>query len=139
LHLADSMSTWRVAEHDIDPSNGGGEYFTYLKKTARKPGSVWRLVENIDIVGPRWLRSAAQRISKTWPWSLPGGYEAIATEMVANHGAPFFETRWRLARQAFTVPRATTRPFQDLHKIATGNQDGFRPRSGGNSAFRLPC
>jgi len=75
-----------------------------FEETARKPGvSFGELVENIDIGGPSMLRSAAKNFEDVAVVTAPADYAAVAAEMLANHGGLSLETRWRLARQAFTL------------------------------------
>jgi phosphoribosylaminoimidazolecarboxamide formyltransferase / IMP cyclohydrolase len=75
-----------------------------FEETARRPGvSFGELVENIDIGGPSMLRSAAKNFEDVAVVTAPADYAAVAAEMLANHGGLSLETRWRLARQAFTL------------------------------------
>jgi phosphoribosylaminoimidazolecarboxamide formyltransferase/IMP cyclohydrolase len=82
------------------------------------------------------LRSAAKNFEDVAVVTAPADYETIATEMVANHGALSFETRWRLARQAFTVTAgydsAISRTF---NKIASETKTDSGTAPGGESAF----
>jgi len=136
LHLRDSIEHLAaVAEHDIEPIDMVVVNLYAFEETARKPGvSFGELVENIDIGGPSMLRSAAKNFEDVAVVTAPADYEAIATEMVANHGALSFETRWRLAREAFTVTAgydsAISRTF---NKIAAETKTGSPPAGG--SAF----
>ncbi len=72
--------------------------------------SFGELVENIDIGGPSMVRSAAKNFEDVAVVTATADYEALATEMLAHQGALSLETRWRLARQAFTLTAPTTRP-----------------------------
>jgi phosphoribosylaminoimidazolecarboxamide formyltransferase/IMP cyclohydrolase len=105
LHLRDSIEHLAaVAEHDIEPIDLVVVNLYAFEETARKPGvSFGELVENIDIGGPSMVRSAAKNFQDVAVVTTPADYEAVAAEMLANQGALSFETRWRLARQAFTV------------------------------------
>jgi phosphoribosylaminoimidazolecarboxamide formyltransferase/IMP cyclohydrolase len=137
LHLRDSIEHLAaVAEHDIEPIDMVVVNLYAFEETARKPGvSFGELVENIDIGGPSMLRSAAKNFEDVAVVTTPADYEAIATEMVATQGALSFETRWRLARQAFTVTAgydsAISRTF---NKIAAETKTDSGPAEG-NSAF----
>ena len=70
------------------------------------------------------VRSAAKNFEDVAVVTAAADYEALAAEMLANHGALSLETRWRLARQAFTLTAgydsaiATT-----FNKIAAERQD----------------
>src|SRR6202041_2438307 len=105
LHLRDSIEHLAaVAEHDIEPIDMVVVNLYAFEETARKPGvSFGELVENIDIGGPSMVRSAAKNFQDVAVVTTPADYLAIAAEMAANHGALSFETRWRLARQAFAL------------------------------------
>jgi phosphoribosylaminoimidazolecarboxamide formyltransferase / IMP cyclohydrolase len=138
LHLRDSIEHLAaVAEHDIEPIDLVVVNLYAFEETARKPGvSFGELVENIDIGGPSMVRSAAKNFQDVAVVTSPADYEAIAGEMLASHGALSFETRWRLARQAFTVTAgydsAISRTF---NKIAAESKTDSRPASGGGNAF----
>jgi phosphoribosylaminoimidazolecarboxamide formyltransferase/IMP cyclohydrolase len=134
LHLRDSIEHLAaVAEHDIEPIDLVVVNLYAFEETARKPGvSFGELVENIDIGGPSMVRSAAKNFQDVAVVTAPAGYEAVAAEMLANHGALSFETRWRLARQAFTVTAgydsAISRTF---NKIAAETNTDSGPAPGG--------
>jgi phosphoribosylaminoimidazolecarboxamide formyltransferase / IMP cyclohydrolase len=138
LHLRDSIEHLAaVAEHDIEPIDMVVVNLYAFEETARKPGvSFGELVEHIDIGGPSMLRSAAKNFEDVAVVTAPADYEAIANEMVATHGALSFETRWRLARQAFTVTAgydsAISRTF---NKIAAETKTDSGPAAEGASAF----
>jgi phosphoribosylaminoimidazolecarboxamide formyltransferase/IMP cyclohydrolase len=135
LHLRDSIEHLAaVAEHDIEPIDLVVVNLYAFEETARKPGvSFGELVENIDIGGPSMVRSAAKNFQDVAVVTAPADYEVIATEMLANQGALSFETRWRLARQAFTITAgydsAISRTF---NKIAaeTKTDSGTAPADG---------
>jgi phosphoribosylaminoimidazolecarboxamide formyltransferase / IMP cyclohydrolase len=135
LHLRDSIEHLAaVAEHDIEPIDLVVVNLYAFEETARKPGvSFGELVENIDIGGPSMVRSAAKNFQDVAVVTAPADYQAIGAEMLANHGALSFETRWRLARQAFTITAgydsAISRTF---NKIAaeTKTDSGTAPADG---------
>jgi phosphoribosylaminoimidazolecarboxamide formyltransferase / IMP cyclohydrolase len=135
LHLRDSIEHLAaVAEHDIEPIDMVVVNLYAFEETARKPGvSFGELVENIDIGGPSMVRSAAKNFQDVAVVTAPEDYEAIATEMMANHGALSFETRWRLARQAFTVTAsydsAISRTFNRI-AAQTKTDSGAAPAGG---------
>jgi phosphoribosylaminoimidazolecarboxamide formyltransferase/IMP cyclohydrolase len=138
LHLRDSIEHLAaVAEHDIEPIDMVVVNLYAFEETARKPGvSFGELVENIDIGGPSMVRSAAKNFQDVAVVTTPADYQAIATEMLANHGALSFETRWRLARQAFTVTAgydsAISRTF---NKIAAETKTDPGPAPAGGALF----
>jgi phosphoribosylaminoimidazolecarboxamide formyltransferase / IMP cyclohydrolase len=135
LHLRDSIEHLAaLAEQGIEPIDMVVVNLYAFEETARKPGvSFGELVENIDIGGPSMVRSAAKNFQDVAVVTAPADYQAIAAEMMANHGALSFETRWRLARQAFTVTAsydsAISRTF---NKIAaeTKTDSGPAPSDG---------
>ena len=61
-----------------------------------------RAIENIDIGGPAMVRSAAKNFRHVGVITDPEDYPAIVKELEANEGALSDETRFDLARKAFT-------------------------------------
>ena len=126
LHLRDKVEHLAaVAEQGIEPIDMVVVNLYAFEETARKPGaSFGELVENIDIGGPSMVRSAAKNFEDVAVVTTPADYEAVATEMLASHGALSFETRWRLARQAFTVTAHYDSAIaMTFNKIAAERQD----------------
>jgi phosphoribosylaminoimidazolecarboxamide formyltransferase / IMP cyclohydrolase len=105
LHLRDSAEhRTAVAEQGIEPIDMVVVNLYAFEETARKPGaSFGELVENIDIGGPSMVRSAAKNFEDVAVVTATADYEALAAEMQAHKGSLSLETRWRLARQAFTL------------------------------------
>jgi phosphoribosylaminoimidazolecarboxamide formyltransferase/IMP cyclohydrolase len=105
LHMRDSEEhRAAVAAQGIEPIDMVVVNLYAFEETARKPGVAFgELVENIDIGGPSMLRSAAKNFEDVAVVTAAADYEALATEMQAHQGALSLETRWRLARQAFTL------------------------------------
>ncbi len=138
LHLRDSIEHLAaVAEHDIEPIDLVVVNLYAFEETARKPGvSFGELVENIDIGGPSMVRSAAKNFQDVAVVTAPADYQAIATEMLASHGALSFETRWRLARQAFTITAGYDSAIsKTFNKIAAETKTDAGPVPGGGTAF----
>jgi phosphoribosylaminoimidazolecarboxamide formyltransferase / IMP cyclohydrolase len=105
LHLRGSEEhRATVAAQGIEPIDMVVVNLYAFEETARKPGVPFgELVENIDIGGPSMVRSAAKNFEDVAVVTTVADYEALAAEMQAHKGALSFETRWRLARQAFTL------------------------------------
>src|SRR6202012_5333647 len=105
LHIRNSVEHLAaVAEQGIEPIDMVVVNLYAFEETARKPGaSFGELVENIDIGGPSMLRSAAKNFEDVAVVTSAADYEQLASEMQAHQGALSLETRWRLARQAFTL------------------------------------
>ena len=105
LHLRSSVEHLAaVAEQGIEPIDMVVVNLYAFEETARKPGaSFGEMVENIDIGGPSMVRSAAKNFEDVAVVTTATDYEALAAEMLAHQGALSLETRWRLARQAFTL------------------------------------
>lgn len=96
-----------VAEHGIEPIDMVVVNLYAFQQTARRAGVAFGdLIENIDIGGPSMVRSAAKNFEDVAIVTSPGDYEALASEMATAGGALSLETRWRLARQAFSVTAA---------------------------------
>jgi phosphoribosylaminoimidazolecarboxamide formyltransferase/IMP cyclohydrolase len=93
-----------VAAHGIEAIDMVVVNLYAFEETARRPGvSFGELVENIDIGGPSMVRSAAKNFEDVAVVTAPADYTAVIAEMQANHSGLSLETRWRLARQAFTL------------------------------------
>jgi phosphoribosylaminoimidazolecarboxamide formyltransferase / IMP cyclohydrolase len=105
LHLRSSEEhRATVAAQGIEPIDMVVVNLYAFEETARKPGVPFgELVENIDIGGPSMVRSAAKNFEDVAVVTAAADYEALAAEMHAHKGALSLETRWRLARQAFTL------------------------------------
>ena len=138
LHLRDSLEHLAaVAEHEIEPIDMVVVNLYAFEETARKPGVPFgELVENIDIGGPSMVRSAAKNFEDVAVVTATADYEPLAAEMLAHQGALSFETRWRLARQAFTVTaKYDSTIAMTFNKIAAERQSEPAPGSAGSSHF----
>jgi phosphoribosylaminoimidazolecarboxamide formyltransferase/IMP cyclohydrolase len=138
LHLRDSIEHLAaVAEQGIEPIDMVVVNLYAFEETARRPGvSFGELVENIDIGGPSMVRSAAKNFEDVAVVTTPADYEAVATEMLANHGALSLETRWRLARQAFTLTAGYDSAIAvTFNKIAAERQNELGSRSAAGTQF----
>jgi phosphoribosylaminoimidazolecarboxamide formyltransferase/IMP cyclohydrolase len=72
-------------------------------QTVAKPGcTLEEAIENIDIGGPTMVRAAAKNWQHVAVVTDPADYPAIVAEMEAAGGAVSLETRFRLARKAFS-------------------------------------
>jgi len=77
--------------------------FYPFEQTIARPGvSLEEAIENIDIGGPTLVRAAAKNYSDVAVVVDPADYPSIIDELKRNQGALSLETRWRLARKAFT-------------------------------------
>ncbi len=121
-----------VAAHGIEPIDMVVVNLYAFEETARKPGVPFgELVENVDIGGPSMLRSAAKNFEDVAVVTAPADYDALAAEMQANKGSLSFETRWRLARQAFALTAAyDTAISQTFNKIAAEQQRNEQQSNG---------
>src|SRR5882762_8232569 len=98
----DSGHRAAVAEHGIPAIDMVVVNLYAFEKTAAKPGVHFdELIENIAIVGPSMIRSAAKNFRDVAIVTSPDDYAAIAQEMTDNGGALGLATRWRLAQKAF--------------------------------------
>ena len=71
--------------------------------TIAKPGvTLADAIENIDIGGPAMVRSSAKNYAGVAIVTDPDDYPALLAEMQANAGALKLETRFALAKKAFT-------------------------------------
>ena len=96
-----------VAAHGIEPIDMVVVNLYAFEKTAAKPGVAFgQIIENIDIGGPSMVRSAAKNFEDVAIVTLATDYPALSEELKANGGALSRETRWRLAKLAFSTTAA---------------------------------
>ena len=96
-----------VAAHGIEPIDMVVVNLYAFEKTAAKPGVAFgQIIENIDIGGPSMVRSAAKNFEDVAIVTRVADYPALTEELKAHGGALSRETRWRLARQAFSTTAA---------------------------------
>ncbi len=96
-----------VAAHNIAPIDMVVVNLYAFEKTATQPGVAFgHLIENIDIGGPSMVRSAAKNFEDVAVVTRVADYPALIEELKSHHGALSRETRWRLARQAFSLTAA---------------------------------
>ncbi len=96
-----------VAAHDILPIDMVVVNLYAFEKTAAQPGVAFgHIIENIDIGGPSMVRSAAKNFEDVAIVTRVADYPALIQELHANSGALTRETRWRLAKQAFSTTAA---------------------------------
>ncbi|MFP5208230.1 MAG: bifunctional phosphoribosylaminoimidazolecarboxamide formyltransferase/IMP cyclohydrolase [Acidobacteriota bacterium] len=96
-----------VAAHDIAPIDMVVVNLYAFEKTASQPGVAFgHLIENIDIGGPSMVRSAAKNFQDVAVVTRVSDYPTLIEELKNHHGALSRETRWRLARQAFSLTAA---------------------------------
>ena len=96
-----------AAAHVIQPIDMVIVNLYAFQKTASQSGvSFGHLIENIDIGGPSMVRSAAKNFEDVAIVTSVADYPALSDELKGNHGALSRETRWRLAKQAFSTTAA---------------------------------
>jgi phosphoribosylaminoimidazolecarboxamide formyltransferase / IMP cyclohydrolase len=96
-----------VAAHAIQPIDMVVVNLYAFEKTAAQPGVAFgHLIENIDIGGPSMVRSAAKNFEDVAIVTRVAEYPALTQEIAANGGALSRETRWRLAKQAYSTTAA---------------------------------
>jgi phosphoribosylaminoimidazolecarboxamide formyltransferase/IMP cyclohydrolase len=96
-----------VAAHGIEPIDMVVVNLYAFEKAAAEPGVAFgHLIENIDIGGPSMVRSAAKNFEDVAIVTRVADYAALTGELRSSGGALSRETRWRLARQAFSTTAA---------------------------------
>ena len=102
-----SAHTAAVAAHGIQPIDMVVVNLYAFEKTAAKPRVAFEeLIENIDIGGPSMIRSAAKNFHDVAVVTSPADYPAIAEELTRSGGVLSLETKWLLARKAFSTTAA---------------------------------
>jgi phosphoribosylaminoimidazolecarboxamide formyltransferase/IMP cyclohydrolase len=109
-----------IAAQGIDPIDMVVVSLYAFEKNAADPAVAFgHLIENIDIGGPSMVRSAAKNFEDVAIVTHLADYPALAQELKTNGGALSRETRWRLAKQAFSLTAAyDTAIANTLDKIA---------------------
>ena len=109
-----------VAAHGIEPIDMVVVNLYAFEKTAAQAGVAFgQLIENIDIGGPSMVRSAAKNFEDVAIVTRVADYLGLMQELKATHGCLGRETRWRLAKQAFSLTAAyDTAIANTLDKIA---------------------
>jgi phosphoribosylaminoimidazolecarboxamide formyltransferase/IMP cyclohydrolase len=96
-----------VAAHCIEPIDMVVVNLYAFEKTAAQAGVAFgHLIENIDIGGPSMVRSAAKNFEDVAIVTRVADYPSLIDELKANNGALSRETRWKLAKQAFSTTAA---------------------------------
>jgi phosphoribosylaminoimidazolecarboxamide formyltransferase / IMP cyclohydrolase len=96
-----------VTAHGIEPIDMVVVNLYAFEKTAAQPGVAFgHLIENIDIGGPSMVRSAAKNFEYVAIVTNVADYPPLIEELRSNDGALTRETRWRLAKQAFSTTAA---------------------------------
>jgi phosphoribosylaminoimidazolecarboxamide formyltransferase / IMP cyclohydrolase len=109
-----------VAAHGIAPIDLVVVNLYAFEKAAAQHGvDFGHLIENIDIGGPSMVRSAAKNFEDVAIVTDLQSYPVLTEELKANRGALSRETRWRLARQAFSTTAAYDSAIADaLDRLA---------------------
>jgi len=83
--------------------------YDFAKVAAKADATLEELIENIDIGGPSMIRAAAKNWQDVAVVTSPDDYEAITGELRTHNGGLTSETRWRLAKKAFSLTAAYDR------------------------------
>ena len=76
--------------------------YPFRETVAKADVTLEDAIENIDIGGPAMVRSSAKNYAAVAIVTDPEDYAALLTEMQANNGALTLNTRFGLAKKAFT-------------------------------------
>ena len=99
--------TRALAEHGIVPIDMVVvNLYAFEAAAARAGAALEELIENIDIGGPTMIRSAAKNYQDVAVIVSPDDYAAVGNEMRASGGSLSRETKWKLARKAFSATAA---------------------------------
>ncbi len=96
----------QAAEHGIEMIDMVVVNLYAFEKTVASGADFATCIENIDIGGPSMLRSAAKNFESVAVVTDPTTYDAVLNEMRENKGATTYETREKLALQAFRTTNA---------------------------------
>ncbi len=107
-----------LREHGIEPIDMVVvNLYQFEKIAARADASLEELIENIDIGGPTMIRSAAKNWQDVAIVTSPADYQPILDELRLR-GALSRETKWRLAKQAFSTTAAYDRAISARFLLA---------------------
>lgn len=94
--------TKAAAEHDINPIDLLVVNLYPFAQTINQPNvTLEEVVENIDIGGPAMIRSAAKNFKDVAVITSPETYPSVIKELQTNDAALSYQTRFKLAHQAF--------------------------------------
>ena len=92
-----------IEKHGISPIDLVCVNLYPFRETVAKPGvTLEEAIENIDIGGPAMVRSSAKNYAGVAVVTDPDDYPTLLDEMKANDGALSLNTRFALAKKAFT-------------------------------------
>ena len=95
---AQAMSRAAIPYIDIVVVN----LYPFVQTISKPECTLEEAIENIDIGGPTMVRAAAKNWRHVAVVTDPADYAALVAEMKAANGAISVETRYRLARRAFS-------------------------------------
>jgi phosphoribosylaminoimidazolecarboxamide formyltransferase / IMP cyclohydrolase len=95
---AQAMTQARIPYIDLVVVN----LYPFVQAVATSGCTLEEAIENIDIGGPTMVRAAAKNWQHVAVVTDPDDYPAIVAELRAANGAVSLETRFRLARKAFS-------------------------------------
>ena len=102
--------------------------YPFSATVARPECDLAEAIENIDIGGPAMVRSAAKNHQHVTVVTDPADYESLLNEMASAKGAVGSETRFRLARKAFSHTAAYDGAISNyLTAIGTKDKPGRFP------------
>src|SRR3972149_9445389 len=94
----------QMSEHGIEPIDMVViNLYQFDKAVARPDCKFEDAIENIDIGGPSMMRSAAKNFESVAVVTDPSDYGLIIKEMEQSGGFISYDTKFRLARKAFSV------------------------------------
>jgi len=94
----------QMTEHGIEPIDMVViNLYQFDKAVARPDCKFEDAIENIDIGGPSMMRSAAKNFESVAVVTDPSDYGLIIKEMEQSGGFISYDTKFRLARKAFSV------------------------------------
>ncbi len=98
--------------------------YPFVQTVARPDCTLQEAIENIDIGGPTMVRAAAKNWQHVAVITDPADYPALIQEMESSGGAISQETRFRLARNAFSHTAAYDSAISNY--LTATNMDGER-------------
>jgi phosphoribosylaminoimidazolecarboxamide formyltransferase/IMP cyclohydrolase len=112
-----------IEEHGIAPIDMVVvNLYRFEEAAAKADARLEDLIENIDIGGPTMIRAAAKNYQDVAVVVSPADYGAVIEEMRKSDGGLSIETKWRLAKKAFsTTADYDTAIAARLEKVDSAN------------------
>lgn len=102
-------------------------FYPFEEVAAKEGSTVAQMVKNIDIGGPSLIRAAAKNFGSVCVVPSPLDYKDLAREIMENDGKVSYQTRVRLAVDAFSVVAHYDNAIKEKLSKSLGKDESTRP------------